>query len=149
MMVPAPKRPIDKIVWQASRAANTTATVDILFTAGEALTFSGGVLRGHIINSSAFGTFNWTIQFIPEGFSIIDITPVTNGITFFEPEQYILASGTYVNTGANAATDSIVIVEKIKTMRKMKKGDTLVLVTDSTANNVCNYSLFGSMFFKQ
>ena len=137
VIVAGPRRPIDKLVFQVSRTASTTATQDPIYTASEAVTFTGGVLRGNIYpNQSNTGVFNWTLQYIPENFNIIDITPVTGGITFFEPEQYILASGTFTNPTNVSSTGltGIVIYEKIETMRKMKKGDTLQFITDSSGN---------------
>ena len=40
-------------------------------------------------------------------------------------------------------------MEKIKTQRKMKKGDAILFVTDATANGCANVTVVCSLFFKQ
>ena len=75
---------------------------------------------------------SWSLQYIAEGYQATDITPA-NG-TRWGPEQTILASGILGNNSTVAGNINIPTMEKIKTQRKMKKGDAILFVTYATAN---------------
>ena len=143
----APSRPVDKEVFCIIQDANTAATSATIHVSAVAETFSGGVIRGSFVSGGVSGTMSWALQYIAEGYQATDITPA-NG-TRWEPEQTILASGILGNNSTVAGNINIPIMEKIKTQRKMEKGDAILFVTDATANGCANVTVVCSLFFKQ
>ena len=146
-MMVGPKRPVDKVVYYCQISANTTATINTVFTANEALTYSGGTITGNLVGNIAPGTMTYSLQYVQDGNSPADITPATN--TEFNPEQNILWVGAFYNPSSTAGLVHQPIIAKLKAMRKMKKGDTIVLVTDSDNNNSSVLTVTLTLFFKQ
>ena len=147
MMVAATRRPVDKVVYCALPTATTSATVNTIYTATEAVTYSGGVISGIIVGTTTTGTMSYSLQYIQDGNPPTDITPTDN--TEWNPEQNILWAGVFRNQSTTAGQIFLPIQSKLKAMRKMKKGDTIQLITDADTNNCAIMSVIVTLFFKQ
>ena len=135
---PTAKRPIDKSLIAISQAAATTDET-VLFTASTACTIVG--LRWSLSfsgNSTAQVVGHWAVIVVYDGYAANSLT-TTDGSNFYEPEQNVLTFGcvTLADTdGAIPGPASHVSEGHTKTMRKMKVGDTLRLLSVANANTL-------------
>ena len=148
-----PKRPIDKTLVTVAHTANTVQQSTTLYLATTAVTFSGGVVRGSIaiLPTSLTVTIGWAIVYSRQGFNPNTIS-ITNATDFYDPEQDVICSGIVSASGGASTTEvvSFPIVEKIRTMRKMKEGDSIIfLAIASTTNSSAVIRVVPSLFFKQ
>ena len=120
------KRPVEKAIRVVATDCTNTQVQSTLFTAGEALTFSGGHISVKYTAASASpagsGTFiHAAIVFVREGQAASTLS-MTLGQALYVPEQDVLWAGVGV-VGSN--NDLSWEETKIKTQRKMKSGDFL------------------------
>ena len=142
-----PKRPVDKVVYCAIVQASTTATINTVYKADEALTYCGGVISGNITGTTTTGVMSYALQYVQDGNGPTDISPADD--TEWNPEQNILWAGLFSNNSSTAGQIFQPVSAKLKAMRKMKKGDTILLTTDATADNCGFLAVTLTLFFKQ
>ena len=148
-MLPVAKRatrPVEKEIWTVLLTANTTATIHTLHTSVVAETFSGGHISGTIETQGTAGNFVIALLFVPDGIT----TPalgITDNVALCEPEQFVLWAKV-VNHGST--TSLIIPLDiKIKTMRKMKTGDRIILTTDTNVSSCATLGAAVTLFYKQ
>ena len=127
------KRPIDKtLVFITDDTIGLTQVSTTLLTAATACTMVG--LRWNMASFKDGGTggnignFEWAIVLVEDG-NTLNNASVGNGGSFYDPEQNVLAFGVAPNL---ASTEGVVpnpIVGNTKTMRKLRIGDSIRLLT--------------------
>jgi len=130
------KRPIDKsLVYVAKTNLGGSQVTTDLLTATFPCTVTG--LRwslGAIADAgSAETSANWAIVVVRDGLSA-DTLSLTDGASFYNPEQNVLAFGTGA-LGPHDSGYSYQFVGETKTMRKLMGGDKLVFVALGQATN--------------
>ncbi len=89
----------------------------------------------------------WAIVIVPDGTQVNPIA-LANGANFYAPEQFVLAFGTHlVGLDRNSAVAGHSEVGSTKTMRKLQRGDQLVLVVDTDGSAVDTMDFFGVVQF--
>ena len=142
-----PKRPIDKeIMLVGSSSLGTTQDNTTLRTSTVAETYTGGHIQISAVKVSGGGFVAFVLAMIPENLTIPTIS-TTDGSALFVPEEFVLWSGVAYITSTSAET--IILKDKIKTMRKMKNGDRLVLCQRGSAATVTTTMSVVTSFFKQ
>ena len=127
------KRPVDKLIRFYSQNMDNSQDNVVLFTATFPCTLMGlrvTLSPEAIVASAGYGAF--VVAVVQDGTSpgTIDLT---NGNSLYEPEQNVLTCGP-VNTWMGSSTGSGWVYEEVvKTKRKMKVGDALVLSTLGTS----------------
>ena len=141
-----PKRPVDKeLMYIKADSLGTTQDNTTIRTSTVAETFTGGHIQVDVTRQSG-GVINMVLAMIPEGLTIPTIT-TTDGNSLFVPEEYVVWATTFrIATGS---VETISRSARIKTMRKMKNGDRLVLCAVGSAATVGNTSCVVTAFFKQ
>ncbi len=142
------KRPIDKnLVFVAKSAVDATQVSTTLITATFPCTITG--LRWQIATDRAAGTgaasFYWAIILVKDGNSANAIA-ISDGATFYEPEQNVLAFG--LGVLEDEGPDSMLAVGSTKTMRKLMGGDTIVFIVRGVATNTTNLDAIIQFFCK-
>ncbi len=87
----------------------------------------------------------WAIIMLPDSQTASTIS-LTNAGSVYQPEQHVLAYGTFLSDGvsaAGAAAHSRSFNGSSKTMRKLQSGDKLELITFGTATEA--HELFGTI----
>jgi len=130
-----PKRPIDK--FNTNVILNSVASTQqevVLHTAGMAETLSGMKITG-IVDTSTSTTGISMIVLVRDGASASTIAG-TNGDPAYEPEQDILWLDFSADYGGQS--QGKVVDSETKAMRKLKKGDQILWITDSHGSGVTN-----------
>ncbi len=128
-------RPIDKEL----KAVLQTATTTVVTTTLKTTTFPGTVvgLRWSLGIASVIATSDsnvfWAIVVIPDG-EAANTPAISDGADFYTPEQNVLAfgQGFVADTDVGSGPRSITFDGTTKTMRKLKQGDILALISLST-----------------
>ncbi len=128
-------RPIDKEL----KAVLQTATTTVVATTLKTTTFPGTVvgLRWSLGIASVIATSDsnvfWAIVVIPDG-EAANTPAISDGADFYTPEQNVLAfgQGFVADTDVGSGPRSITFDGTTKTMRKLKQGDILALISLST-----------------
>jgi len=124
------KRPIDKELIVCSQTTTTSVVSTTLKTTTFPCTVVG--LRWSLAFSSVVASesvISWLIIVVKDGNSA-NTPSQSNGADMYTPEQNVLAFGVVVVGSTGAATDQIQHIEgTTKTMRKLKQGDVLQLIT--------------------
>ncbi len=87
----------------------------------------------------------WAIIMLPDSQTASTIS-LTNAGSMYQPEQHVLAYGTFISDGVSAAGAAAHIRSfngSSKTMRKLQSGDKLELITFGTATE--EHELFGTI----
>lgn len=129
------QRPIDKEL----KAILQTVTTTVVSTTLKTTTFPGTVvgLRWDLGAISLIATSDsaifWAIVVIPDG-EAANTPAISDGADFYTPEQNVLAFGmTFVSdTDVGSGPRSVDMEGTTKTMRKLKSGDVLALVSLSS-----------------
>ncbi len=129
------QRPIDKEL----KAVLQTATTTVVSTTLKTTTFPGTVvgLRWSLGIASVIATSDsnvfWAIVVIPDG-EAANTPAISDGADFYTPEQNVLAfgQGFVADTDVGSGPRSITFDGTTKTMRKLKQGDILALISLST-----------------
>ena len=155
IVVRSARRPVEKKVITIAQTVSNTQTSTTIFTSGDALTYSGGVLQLSYTperNLAANVTTFWALVYLQESRSASTLS-IANGNDLYLPEQDVLACGSFSSNDTTAAVDvppsQYQPPMKLKSQRKMKEGDALAfIVLSNTANSGV---LTGTMtaFFKQ
>ena len=141
------RRPVDKeSVYVYSSSIGTTQDNTNIRTSTVAETYTGGHLQLSISAVSGGATVLVVLAMIPEGITIPNISS-TDGSAIFTPEEYSVWSGAFF-IGASQ-TETLVIKEKLKAMRKMKNGDRLALCIRASGATTANVTAVVTSFFKQ
>ena len=142
----AAKRPVDKVaICLFDAAVGTTQKAIILRTAAMAETFVGGHIQGTMQAVTSFAQL--VIALVREGVTIPTIS-ITDNTVILTPEEWIIWSHATVDSAASPGGPND-FSERIKTMRKLRKGDRIVILARSSTSNglvlACNFT----GFFKQ
>ena len=130
----APKRPVDKVI-KTVRILDIPATAVgyVQRTAVVAETFVGANIQLSWAADLA-GTFLMVMLIILRDGDTQHTIGLSNLANTYEPEESVLWSHGFVSTGTVGVDHSV--VAKVKTMRKLKTGDRIVLIwAGSSANN--------------
>jgi len=133
----AQKRPIDKNLLFIGKTNSAGQQTTDLVTATYPCTITG--LRWDLKTIGGAGGnagVQWAIVLVKDGNSANNIA-VSDGSTFYEPEQNVLAFGNMYVMDSDAGTGNATDEDKgsTKTMRKLMGGDKLVFVTRASAAN--------------
>ena len=127
------KRPIDKtLVFITDDNIALTQVSTTLLTAATACTMVG--LRWNMSSFKDGGTagnianFEWAIILVEDG-NTLNTASVGNGGSFYDPEQNVLAFGVAPNNNSTEGTLPTKIDGNTKTMRKLRIGDSIRLLT--------------------
>lgn len=133
------KRPIDKsLIMVSQTAVSTTQLSTNLITATFPCTITG--LRwnlGFHNNSAAVqNTIYWAIVIVKDGNSA-NALAISDGSTFYEPEQNIIAWGSALLADTDiGGTTAHNIEGSTKSMRKLMGGDTIQLIYRASDSNM-------------
>ena len=142
----APKRPIDKeLSYLRHDSLGLTQDNSTLRTSTVAETYTGGHITVDCTRQSG-GVINVVLVVIPEGLTIPTIS-TTDGNSLYVPEEHVVWATTF--RIASGSVESSYREAKIRTMRKMKNGDRLILSAVGSAATVGNLSTVVTSFFKQ
>ncbi len=140
----ASKRPTDKFALVTNEIISTAQTNLVEHTAEVAETYNGGVIN-YSFASLVDGMSMVVFMIVPEGIT----TPTINlntGNNLMIPETFILWSKVFISEGIE---NSLSGTDRIKTKRKMQKGDRLILGLHSDATNHCRFAAINTGFMKQ
>ena len=143
-----PKRPIDKVTFSFTRLNTLLSQINVVVRdADMAETLAGGN-----INWSSVGIATQfmaqCLMVIPEGIS----TPVMNISTdaaFIVPEEFVIWSRIFAYRITAGAVAAYAGSDRIKTQRKLKKGDRVILSTLQDTNDATQIAAIVTLFFKQ
>lgn len=131
------KRPIDKHFANVSIAALGAAQVNTTILA--AMTYPGTItgLRWDLnfqrnAGANAAAEFKWAIVLVPQNTTASTLTQ-TSGSSLYDPEQNVLVYGTGISW--NIGDPVMKFTGETSTMRKLKTGDTVLLVALGTLTN--------------
>ena len=147
---PRQRRPIDKSLISVTKSAQdgTQSETDLL-TVTFPCTIVG--LRWNISAIAAAGTAPancyWAIVVVRDGDSA-DTMGVSDGATFYNPEQNVLTFGCAALAPNNLASSATVWTGDTKTMRKMKGGDKLKLIVLGESTNTHEFRAIIQFFCK-
>ena len=149
VVVARPRRPVERQCLTVNRTVTNTQSSNNLFTASNALTYTGGSIQVSCAQaqSASAATMRWALVIVREGLTPTTLS-MTDGGTMFLPEQDVLAAGSFTSpTGTTVSIASE--FHKLKSMRKMKEGDTLLWLTISSV--ATSFVLNGviNLFFKE
>lgn len=126
-----PKRPLEKFLMAANLVSTGAASNAVaLLQATGGFTFPGTLtgLRWNIaLTSTATGTVQWVIVKVRDGLAAGGIPALGALATMYSPEVDVMAFG-LIPALASASWTHPVIEGSTKTMRRMNKGDQLILV---------------------
>ena len=144
------KRPIDKsLIFVEDDALTVGQTVTTLITPPSACTMVG--LRWSIVSVKDTGTsgnisnFVWAIVLVRDGNAATAMS-ITNGGSFYEPEQNVLAFG--VGPSTNDTNQGLLQEGSTKTMRKLRIGDSIVFLAKRQNTETIAYRGIVQMFCK-
>ncbi len=143
------QRPIDKEL----KAVLQTTTTSVVSSTLKTTTFPGTVvgLRWQLSAFSLVASTNtvyWAIVVIPDG-EAANTPAISDGADFYTPEQNVLAFGMSIINSTGVASDQKADWEgTTKTMRKLKQGDILALVSLNTDANGATLQGVVQFFFK-
>ena len=142
-----PKRPIDKEnMFILSNSLGTSQDATTVRTSTVAETFSGGHIQISIGRVSGGGVVQVALVHIPEGASTPTLSS-TDGDPLCNPEEYMLwGASVYVPT---ASIEPVIMKDRIKTMRKLKPGDTMRVLMKGGVATVANVTALLTSFYKQ
>ena len=115
-------------------------------TSTVAETYSGGHIQCSISGASGGAVVQLALMIVPEGVSTPTLS-TTDANPIAQPEEFVIWSAS-VFVGATA-TETIILKDRIKTMRKMKNGDFLVMAMKGGGSSVANVTALVTAFFKQ
>ena len=145
----APKRPVDKeSIFVRGTSIGTTQDDTAIRTSTVAETFSGGHISGSVLPVSGGGFMQLALIFRPEGSTTPTLT-TTDAADLLStgPVEWVLWADSF-ELGASQ-TEPFKFNAKIKTMRKMKNGDSIRLEARGSVATVGTYSAIVTLFFKQ
>ena len=153
-IVKGAKRPVDKALITINDVIDNSQTNTGIYTATQAVTYSGAVIDLSFLpqtTSTATASYLWALIYIPEG-RTANALAFSGGSTSYNPEQDVLAIGSggsvyNSTTQVLAGFNHIHIV--LKSKRKMKEGDTIVLANLGSGANVGTLVGTVSLFVKQ
>ncbi len=145
-VVRAARRPIDKsMIVVNSEDFTTQASIPI-----QTSTVFPGTLTGlrwslGFVNSAgtAIGGLFWSIVVVPQGTTASTMS-TTNAATFYSPEQNVLTFGSATSL-TSVAAQNVMFEGSTKSMRKLKVGDTVVLLVVAQTNE--KWTLHGVVQF--
>ena len=147
-----PKRPIDKTLIYVKQTIPDTQVESTLRIAGVAETYSGGHFVGTVsIDTAPAGLEDLVamIVHVREGQVASTIANFTNGDNIYLPEQDVLWIRTWGFPQLSLGVVILQFADRIKTMRKLKKNDKLLLIARSSAAGIHKLNAVFSGFFKQ
>ena len=147
--VSRPRRPVDKEITVQSDIYGTTQVTSTIHTSTVAETFSGGHLSG-FVGAGTGTTPNIVLIalcYVKEGQSVPTLS-ITDGSSI-EPASSVLWSKMYRLLAASQVLNIDSDDRPIKTMRKMQKGDSLVLTGICTVSSGASIALTTTFFYKQ
>ena len=135
------RRPIDKqLIFTALNITSTQASTTLM-DSSNACTATG--IRWDMHISAAAGTtsasYGWAIVLVPDSVAVSTLNVSTSGSPFYQPEQHVLAFGTWrAIHDADATQNDFHFAGSTKTMRKLKKDDQirLIALSDSATGSV-------------
>ncbi len=145
-------RPIDKEL----KVVNQQPTTSVVSTTLKTTTFPGTVvglrwaLSGLNTSASANPFVTWGIVVIPDG-EAANTPALSDGADWYTPEQNVLAFGSFYLRDADGTTGpgALMFEGSTKTMRKLKQGDVLALITlADTVAPAANLDGIVQFFFK-
>ena len=143
----SPKRPVDKEqMFLTASSLGTSQDNQAIRTSTVAETFSGGHIQCSISKVSGGGYVQLALMIVPEGVSTPTLS-TTDANPIAQPEEFVIWSAS-VYVGASSV-ETTILKDRIRTMRKMKNGDFLVLAMKSSASTLCNVTALVTAFFKQ
>ena len=154
VVVAKSKRPIEKAIKAIIQTVTTTQSNNTLFTAGNAQTYTGGTLSlsvSSVASVDAPAQMFWALVFVPESRQPSTMT-ITNNADLYLPEQDVLACGPITFWDGASASETTVqwtFSQKLKSMRKMKEGDSLSFLTLSNVASSFVLAATATLFFKQ
>lgn len=126
------KRPIDKRIFNVAEATAVGGTTRQLWITSGACTLVGLRWDFHIqpVAAATDATMFWALVVVPDGTSPSTIS-LTAGAAPYQPEQHVLAFGYYRTSPYNTSVgfDGTHVEGTTKTMRKMRNGDSLYIIT--------------------
>lgn len=152
--VPAgPKRPIDKILKNVTTLASSDNRVVTLMTATfpgtvVGLRWEGGLTSTSTGNTDSMNQVMWAIVVVPDGTAVSDLAFSASNAAgnTYQPEQNVLATGV---CGISFEMGFTPCEGSTKTMRKLKAGDAVVLLTQSLlSTNNFSWSAQIQFFYK-
>ena len=144
------KRPIDKsLIFVENDALTVTQTALTLLTPSAPCTMVGlrwdlSVFKSQRVAGTA-ANFTWAIVLVQDGNTANQMT-VTDGQSFYEPEQNVLAFG--VSPVLLEQMQAQHISGNTKTMRKLRIGDTIQFLTKGQNTNSPGYRGIIQLFCK-
>ena len=142
-----PKRPIDKdITYVSSASLGTTQDNSVLRTSTVAETYTGGHINASVVPVSAGGIIQMVLAVVPEGITSPTLT-TTDANALYTPEEYVVWSQTFALISGQVTP--IQVNAKIKSMRKMKVGDRLILSARGSVATVGTTHVLVTAFYKQ
>ena len=144
--IPRPKRPIDKVIIQRRILDHSAAQVEAtLRVSSMSETFTGGNLTIAWACAFAGVVFHVALILVREGDSANALNLASGDL--YKPEENLLYHRSFVSDHADHVIANV--SAKIKTMRKMKSGDSLLLTTKGSSANNGDFNAVFSGFFKQ
>ena len=83
---------------------------------------------------------------VPEG-GDIEVLGMVDGNSLYKPEEEVLWSKIIVLGNVGDAEVTVIGTDRIKTRRKLKKGDKLYLITDASAANLAKFAAIFTAFY--
>lgn len=140
-----PRRPVDKdVIFFSKDAVGTTQVETIVRTSDEAETFNGAIISGQVVTATNAGVLAIALVYAADGAA--GSLAFTDGSTMISPEQDVLWSDVFE---LSRVQDDARFFANIKTKRKMKRGDKIIMVYKATAADVGDLSGVFTAFYKQ
>ena len=146
------RRPIDKqLLYITHSVTNSQVSTDLL-SSTSACTATG--LRWDLdvraLTSTANNRMVWAIIYSPDGSTDDQLELTTDGNSFYQPEQNVLAFGVFTgSTDSQGQDDRIHFTGSTKTMRKLKKGDAIKFISHGFATGFGNLNGVIQIFCKE
>ena len=146
----APKRPIDKTILSVDLLGSTSQSNLILRTAEVAETFSGGNINLSAVKVAQSSRDSMTLVIVLQrDGNALNSVSLTHGAKTYTPEENVLWSRVFAFPGVSLAEMGYITADRIKTQRKLRVGDKLVLLTKALVVNSINITGNFTGFFKQ
>jgi len=148
-VIRAARRPIDKSLKVTSL---TVAGTQVSTELQPAMTFPGTLtgLRWSLSLYNNAGTGDtqivWAIVVVPQGTTASTLS-IANSATLYSPEQNVLTFG-YAGSLTSVGAQNNMFEGSTKTMRKLKVGDTMVIIAIAEATNTWNMNGCVQFFLK-
>ena len=142
------RRAIDKVTVNQFSTITTTQNNNALYTATTACTFVGARITGSFNALSTTAKCAWALVVNRNGIAPSQIS-LTDGATFYSPEQDILASGMLALGGIPTSSIVIPVDLVVKTKRKLLTGDQISFCTYSDTASGGNIAVIDTVFIKQ